>query len=88
MGGRFLSVQTQFEGSLTTALPTVQPLALTIPVGSFSHTRGVGSNDRDVSTADVRARAFTVPFVANADVHSTQAERRPQVACRPGFPIE
>jgi hypothetical protein len=32
-----------------------------------SHIRGVGSNDRDVSTADLRAPALTVPFVASAD---------------------
>jgi hypothetical protein len=75
MGGRFLSVLTQSEGSLTTALPTVQPLALTSPVGSISHSRRAGSNVRDPSAMNIRVPALIVSVVTIADTRLPQSHR-------------
>src|ERR1039457_2837050 len=51
-------------------------------LGSISIFTRNGSNDRDAMAVNIRASVLSVPFIADADAHSTRVERRHRVGCR------
>jgi hypothetical protein len=66
----------QISTGLTAAQRLLSKFAA-VPCGSISHIGRVGPNDRDVSTANVRASALNASFVAVADAHRPRRGGRP-----------